>query len=357
MARLLVNPGTPHQWAILLREGISRVGSSADCDIQIQHDSLASVACEIAARNDGLNVKDLGFGSGIAVDGASAEEVTVRGEQRFQVGEVELEFESEQSPAVRVVERAPTPEPPSRPQTYVPDEYSVDPAGGCQETEAADQEQVPGMGCGRRRKGFYGVSRLDPARPAEHSLGVLTLIAGTNRPASNTRKVALLAEQAYASLGVGLRVLDLQELPGEVFSPSAYADKPKAFAPFAEAVLQAEGLIVVTPEYNGGVPGVLKYFIDLLEFPESFDRRPVCFIGLAAGRWGALRPVEQLQLIFGYRNAYLFPERLFLPEIHELLDESGAFKDPALSKRLHVQAEGFIDFVERQKSVKLRPTK
>jgi len=111
---------------------------------------------------------------------------------------------------------------------------------------------------------------------------------------------------------------------------------------------------VVTPEYNGGMPGVLKYFIDMLKFPESFEQKPVCFTGLAAGIWGALRPVEQLQTIFGYRNAYLYPERVFLPQINNLLDASGRLKDAELAGRLKAQAGGFTDFVERLKNVKLR---
>ena len=72
-------------------------------------------------------------------------------------------------------------------------------------------------------------------------------------------------------------------------------------------VLDAAGLHVVTPEYNGSFPGVLKYFIDMLKFPESFDRKPVAFLGEAAGTWGGLRSVEQLQMIFGYRNATSSP--------------------------------------------------
>jgi len=80
----------------------------------------------------------------------------------------------------------------------------------------------------------------------------------------------------------------------------------------------------------------------------------VCFVGLSAGTWGALRPIEQLQAIFGYRNAYIFPERVFLPGIRELLDESGRLKDPELLKRLQTQAEGFVDFVERLRGTKLR---
>ena len=184
----------------------------------------------------------------------------------------------------------------------------------------------------------------------------MTLLVGTNRPDSNTRKVARHVEEIYASLKVPLRVLDLAQLPPEIFSPSSYGEKPKSFQPFSDGVLQASGLHVVTPEYNGSIPGVLKYFIDMLKFPESFERRPVCFTGVAAGIWGALRPVEQLQAIFGYRNAYIYPERVFLPGIGKLLDANGRLSDADLLKRLHAQAEGFTGFVERLQGVKLRST-
>ena len=183
---------------------------------------------------------------------------------------------------------------------------------------------------------------------------MITLIVGTNRPGSNTRKVARHLEEIYAALKVPLHVLDLAQLPTEIFSPSSYAEKPKSFQPFADTILRSSGLHLVTPEYNGGMPGVLKYFIDMLKFPESFEQRPVCFTGLGAGIWGALRPVEQLQAIFGYRNACLFPERVFLPRINDLLDEAGWLKDPELLQRLKSQAEGFVDFVERVQRIKLR---
>ena len=186
---------------------------------------------------------------------------------------------------------------------------------------------------------------------------MITLIAGTNRPGSNTRKVASQLEEFYAELKVPLHVLDLAKLPPEIFSPTSYAEKPKSFHPFADAILKSDGLHVVTPEYNGSLPGVLKYFIDMLKFPESFDQKPVCFTGLAAGMWGALRPVEQLQAIFGYRNAHLFPVRVFLPQINSLLDASGKIKDAELLARLKAQADGFAGFVEKLKNVKLRNAK
>ena len=186
---------------------------------------------------------------------------------------------------------------------------------------------------------------------------MIVLIIGTNRPGSNTSKVAKQVEQMYTDLKIPLQVLDLAELPSEIFSPASYGEKPGSFLPFADAVLASAGIHVITPEYNGSLPGVLKYFIDMLKFPESFDQRPVCFTGLSAGTWGALRPVEQLQAIFGYRNAYIFPTRVFMPQIHTLLDESGKLKDAELAERLKKQAEGFVEFVEKLKGVKLRPAK
>jgi chromate reductase, NAD(P)H dehydrogenase (quinone) len=186
---------------------------------------------------------------------------------------------------------------------------------------------------------------------------MITLIVGTNRPGSNSRKVAAQIEEFYDELKVPLHVVDLAKLPPEIFSPTSYAEKPKSFQPFAEAILKSDGLHVVTPEYNGSVPGVLKYFIDMLKFPESFEQKPVCFTGLSAGIWGALRPVEQLQAIFGYRNALNFPVRVFMPQINNLLDASDKIKDAELRDRLKAQADGFAGFVEKLKDVKLRGAK
>ncbi|NDB77760.1 MAG: NADPH-dependent oxidoreductase, partial [Verrucomicrobia bacterium] len=137
------------------------------------------------------------------------------------------------------------------------------------------------------------------------------------------------------------------QLPPEIFAPTAYAEKPASFAPFTDAVLSSSGLHVVTPEYNGSMPGVLKYFIDMLKFPESFERRPVCFTGVAAGMWGALRPVEQLQQIFGYRNAYIYPERVFISGIGNQLGADGQLKDAELVSRLRNQAAGFTAFTQK----------
>lgn len=179
---------------------------------------------------------------------------------------------------------------------------------------------------------------------------MIEVIAGTNRPGSNSLKVAKIIVSMYQDLGREVQLLSLADIPQEIFNPSSYAEKPASFAPFANRILVADGLHVVVPEYNGSFPGVMKYFIDMLKFPESFEHRCVAFTGLAAGIWGAFRSVEQLQMIFGYRNAYIMPERIWIPGINQKWNSEGtALAEDSLTQRLRDQVAQFADFVAKHK--------
>ena len=175
----------------------------------------------------------------------------------------------------------------------------------------------------------------------------ILIISGTNRPGANALRVANLLREHYTRNGIAIAFYSLAEMPREIFDPSSYATKPRSWSAVQQRVLDAAGLHIVTPEYNGSFPGMLKYFVDMLKFPESFDRKPVAFVGEAAGIWGGLRAVEQLQHIFGYRNAHLYPDRVFIPGINQKFDEGGKFLDAAINERLGKQAVGFADFVNR----------
>jgi chromate reductase len=170
------------------------------------------------------------------------------------------------------------------------------------------------------------------------------IISGTNRPGSNTRLVAKLVEEHYQSQNLPSEFFDLIDLPCEVFEPTVYAKKPPSVVAIQKRILDCAGIHVVTPEYNGSFPGILKYFIDLLKFPESFDRKPVAFVGVAAGVFAALRPVEQLQMVFSYRNAHIYPDRVFIATVREKLNADGRMIDPAIDQRLSRQAAGFTRF-------------
>jgi NAD(P)H-dependent FMN reductase len=173
---------------------------------------------------------------------------------------------------------------------------------------------------------------------------MILVIAATNRPGSNTLRVARLVRTMLAESGREADLLSLEELPQSLFDPASYAEKPAAFAAIQGRVLAADGILVVTPEYNGSFPGVMKYFIDMLRFPESLYERPVAFIGLAAGRWGALRSVEQLEMIFQYRHAHLYGRRVLIPEVGSVLDDTGQLVDPDLATRVRETVLGFAQF-------------
>lgn len=176
---------------------------------------------------------------------------------------------------------------------------------------------------------------------------MFTVIAGTNRPLSNTLKVSRLVENTLLEIGAGVSMIDLSRLPEELFAPSSYATKPSSFRPFQEAVFEAEGVVTVVPEYNGSFPGVLKYFIDMLQFPESLVGKPAAFVGLSSGRWGAVRAVEQLEMVFQYRHAHLYGRRVFLPNIASLVDEQGRLSKPVISDRLEAAMRDFAVFCHR----------
>lgn len=173
---------------------------------------------------------------------------------------------------------------------------------------------------------------------------MIVVISGSNRPNNNSRRVAREIGTMVRKAGETVFLIDLEELPADLFVPASYACKPNSFKALERAVLTADGILTVVPEYNGCFPGALKYFIDLLPFPDCFAGTPAAFVGLAAGRWGGLRAVEQLEMVFHYRKAHLFGERVFLPNISALLGDDGAISDEDSLHRLNHLVSGFVEF-------------
>lgn len=173
---------------------------------------------------------------------------------------------------------------------------------------------------------------------------MIAIISGTNRPGSNTRKIAALVQEMLNETGEEALLIDLGELPAEVFNVSSYASQPDSMTPFQDLVLEADGLLTVVPEYNGSFPGILKYFIDMLRFPESLYEKPSAFVGISAGQWGGVRAVEHLEMIFQYRHAHIFGRRCFIPRVGRVLDESGQLTDSMIVDRLRTTVTDFAGF-------------
>ncbi|MFN7728697.1 MAG: NADPH-dependent FMN reductase [Bdellovibrio sp.] len=170
------------------------------------------------------------------------------------------------------------------------------------------------------------------------------ILVGTNRRKSRSKQIALIIQKIYQDLGEETEIMDLADLPlheltGEQYGQTLGTDVGIAI----EKINRASGVVFIVPEYNGSFPGALKYFIDHWKYPESFEQRPVCLIGLG-GLFGGLRPVEHLQQVLGYRNSFVFPQRVFLQNIFTNLKD-GEIKDPLLQNLLVKQAQDFQKFV------------
>ena len=178
------------------------------------------------------------------------------------------------------------------------------------------------------------------------------IISGTNRPGSNSLKISQFIQNLYLEASEQVEILDLANIGLEQLDGSHYGKAPPPkLAETIEKINQSEGLIVVVPEYNGSMPGALKYFIDHWKYPQSFEQRPVCFIGLG-GMFGGLRPVEHLMQVFSYRNAFIFPIRIFLINVWNIYKD-GEWKDPMSLQLLRSQVDGFQKFCKALKSVEL----
>lgn len=172
----------------------------------------------------------------------------------------------------------------------------------------------------------------------------IVVVCGTNREGALSRLLATEVAETYKQRDQQVDLLDMNELPAEVLQPTAYKDQPANVKQLVDRFLAADGVVFVIPEYNGSYPGVVKLFVDMLPYPEGFESRPCAFIGIAAGQFKSLRAVEHFQQVAGYRNAYMYPRRIFIGDSFKQFVD-GKLSDDELTKRLHDQAEGFLKFI------------
>ncbi len=176
-------------------------------------------------------------------------------------------------------------------------------------------------------------------------MSTITILSGTDRPGSQALKIARYIKPMYEKQGVEARVVSLEDFPLNEVAGGKYGRSLPGVEAFREGVIASDGIVMVVPEYNGSFPGILKLFIDYLPFPEAFDKMPIAYIGEAAGAFGALRAVEQLQLVCSYRNAHNYRERVFLQRVSKIFDESEGIKDEFVAELLQSQIQGFIRFI------------
>ena len=177
------------------------------------------------------------------------------------------------------------------------------------------------------------------------------IVTATNRKNSLTAVTARIVQKIYQDLKEELEILDLKDIPFESIIKEPYSSKVHpSLQVYLDKVSQAEALIIICPEYNGGIPGLIKHFIDHWIYPSSFVYKPLCFIGLG-GKFGALNPISQLQSIFLYRHSFVFPIRVFIQNVSHVIKEEKILDDN-INQLLIKQARNFIKFIKALKTQK-----
>ena len=109
------------------------------------------------------------------------------------------------------------------------------------------------------------------------------------------------------------------------------------FPEWKDAMTRADGLVIVTPEYNHGYPGILKSVLDLLL--KEYIHKAVSFVGVSAGPWGGTRVIEAMLPMARELGLAVTFSDLNFPGASSKFDVDGNLLDTAYEKR----AKGFLD--------------
>ncbi len=173
---------------------------------------------------------------------------------------------------------------------------------------------------------------------------MVTIISGTNRPSSNTLKVAEYYQRTMLKKGLETTLFSLQDLPPSLISSDLYGKRSDAFRPVQEMVHRTTKFLFVIPEYNGSFPGVLKTFIDACTFPDSFYDKKAALVGVSSGKYGNIRGIDHFGGVCSYLHLHVLPLRLHIASIKTELDENGDFYKEDTLKFTNEQIEKFIAF-------------
>ena len=122
-------------------------------------------------------------------------------------------------------------------------------------------------------------------------------------------------------------------------------------AAFKAAIRASDGVLFVTPEYNHGVPGVMKNAVDWASRPPReapLGGKPVGLIGASPGQTGTARGQSQLRQAFEFTNSYCVPQpELLVFRAHEKFDAGGRLTDAATAEYLQRYLVAFGEWVRR----------
>ena len=152
-----------------------------------------------------------------------------------------------------------------------------------------------------------------------------------------------------------LRIASIADIPLYDGDVESAAGIPESVSRLKDAIAAADGLLLATPEYNNGIPGVAKNAIDWLSRPPAdiarvFGGKPVAIAGASPGGFGTILAQNAWLQIFRTLGADLWPSgRLLVSRAANLVDANGEIVDPATRDNLAKFVRGFVGHVRERK--------
>ena len=168
----------------------------------------------------------------------------------------------------------------------------------------------------------------------------IAIISASIRNNRQSHRVALYFQKYLEENKLaGVEILDLKKYKFPLFEERLnYLISPAAdVIDFANRVRSADGIIIVTPEYNGGYPASLKNVIDLLT--DDWSHKPVALATVSDGIFGGSQVLTSLQFSLWKIRAWMVPAMIRVPNIDETFDENG---NPTNKQAFTKTTAGFV---------------
>jgi NAD(P)H-dependent FMN reductase len=147
-------------------------------------------------------------------------------------------------------------------------------------------------------------------------------------------------------------ILDLKEYDFPVFHERLKFTKSpgEKVLMFAEKIKSADGVVIVTPEYNGGYPAALKNVTDLLY--DEWKRKPVAIVTVSSGPFGGAQVMTSLTFTLWKIGVWLVPAMFPVPKVEDAFDENGVPSDKeGTEKRAHAFVKELAFCIDAQKAM------
>jgi NAD(P)H-dependent FMN reductase len=167
-------------------------------------------------------------------------------------------------------------------------------------------------------------------------------ILGTSRPGNFTAKALSLVNDELLEAGVDVTTID----PARVelsFPGHPATDGAKEVQ---DAVESATGVIIATPEYHGSFASALKLIIENLGFPSKLSGKPIALLGVASGRIGAIKSLEQLRSVCSHVGGIVLPGPVSVAGVNRVFDDEGHCLDETVEKQVRGVATHLLDYLD-----------